>query len=184
VLSYSERGTEKVVPATEVPVELTGLDRLTFRQRHDGLESTLEVRDLTTGKVLRQQRLWFTSDSDSTVLVQSGAATVVFNRANICARIEPGSKTTLFRTELFLNHGLGVSPNGKSLAVGGLGVGYVGPTEGGRAVKFTVDPLPGQAEYFARFAVRDDGTAYGVTTAFRLVKVDRDGKVEKVAEVF
>jgi WD40 repeat protein len=184
VLSYSERGTEKYVPATEVPVELTGLDRLTFRQRHDGLESLLEVRDLATGKVLKQQRLWYTSDSDSTLLAQVGETTLVFNRANVCARIEAGGKTSLFRTELFLNHGLGVSPDGKRLVAGGLNVGYSGPAQGGPAVKFTVAPLPGQAEYFARFAVRDDGTAYGVTTAFRVVKVDRDGKIEKVAAVY
>ena len=44
--------------------------------------------------------------------------------------------------------------------------------------------LPGQAEYFARFAVRDDGAAYGVTTGFRVVKIGKEGKLEKVAAVY
>ena len=184
ILSYSAKGTEKYVPSTEVPSELTGLARLTFRQRYDGLESMLEVRELASGKVLKQQRLWYTSDSDSTILARAGEATVVLNRANICARIAADGKTTLFQTELFLNHGLGLSPNGKRLVVGGSGEGSWRPLEGGKAVKFVIDPLPGQAEYFARFAVSDDGTAYGVTTAFRLLKIDRDGKVARVTAVY
>jgi WD40 repeat protein len=184
LLSASERGTEKYVPATEVPEELTGLARLTFRQRYDGLESLLETRDVATGKLLKQQRLWYTSDSDSTVLARSGEVTLVFNRANICARIAADGTTTLFRTELFLNHGLGVSPDGKRLVAGGSGEGYWGPVEGGTPVKFALDALPGQAEYFARFAVRDDGTAYGVTTACRLVKIGPGGKVVRVVAVY
>jgi hypothetical protein len=184
ILSASEQGSEKVVPATEVPVELTGLARLTFRQRYDGLESLLEVRDVPTGKVLKQQRLWYTSDSDSTVLARLGDVTLVFNRANVCARIAGDGTTTLFRTDLFVNHGLGISPDGKRLVVGGAAAGQAGPAEGGRAVRFTLAPLPGQTEYFARFVVRDDGTAWGVTTACRAVKLSKDGKVEKVAAVY
>jgi WD40 repeat protein len=184
ILSYSEKGTEKYVPATEVPIELTGLERLTFRQRYDGLESLLEVRELASGKVLKQQRLWYTSDSDSTILARVGETTFVLNRTNICARIAADGETTLFRTDLFLNQGMGVSPDGKILVAGGLEAGTWGPIEGGRAVKFAIDPLPGQAEYFSRFEVRDDGTAFGVTTAFRVVKIGKDAKVEKVMAVF
>jgi WD40 repeat protein len=184
ILSISQKGSEKYVPATEVPEELTGLARLTFRQKYDGLESLLEVRELPKGKVLKQQRLWYTSDSDSTILARTGKATLVLNRANVCARIGSDGTISLFRTELFLNHGLGVSPDGKRLVVAGSGQGYSGPVEGGKAVRFEIDTLPGQAEYFARFAVRDDGTAYSVTTAFRVVRIGKDGKVEKVAAVY
>jgi hypothetical protein len=184
ILSYSARGTEKYVPATEVPSELTGLARLTFRQRYDGLDSVLEVREVATGKPLKRHRLWYTSDSDSTVLARQGEVTFALNRANICARIAADGKTTLFQTGAFVNQGLGVSPDGKRLVVGGSNRGSWGPVEGGPRVRFTIDPLPGQTEYFARFAVRDDGTAYGVTTAFRVVKINSDGKVEKVAAVY
>ncbi len=183
VLSYSEKGTEKYVPPTELPRELAGLDRLTFRQRHDGREALLEVRELATGKVLKQQRLWFTSDSDSTLLARAGETTFVLNRANICARIGSDG-TKLFQTPLFINHGLGVSPDGKRWAAGGVAEGYIGPLEGGRPTRFTLGPLAGQTEYFGRFAVRNDGTSYGVTTAFRLVKVSPEGKVEKVVAVY
>jgi hypothetical protein len=183
VLSSSLEGTEKRVPATEVPIELSGLARETFRQKYDGLESLLEERDTATGKLLEQRRLWYTSDSDSTVLVRHGDVTRVYNRANVCARIAPG-ETTLFRTELFLNHAVGISPDGKRRVVGGSGEGYTRPLAGGKAVRFALDALPGQAEYFARFAVRDDGSAHGVTTAYRLVKISREGKVERVAAVY
>jgi WD40 repeat protein len=183
ILSYSEEGEEKKVPPTEVPTELTGLARLTFRQKYDGLESMLEVRELATGDTVKKQRLWYTSDSDSTVLSRVGEVTFALNRANVCARIAADG-TKLFQTGLFVNHGLGISPDGKRLVAGGSGEGFWGQIDGGRPVKFTVDALPGQAEYFSRFAVRDDGTAYGVTSAFRVVKISTEGKVERVAAVY
>ena len=37
---------------------------------------------------------------------------------------------------------------------------------------------------FTRFAVRADGSAVGVTSAFRVVRISREGKVEKVAAVY
>jgi hypothetical protein len=55
---------------------------------------------------------------------------------------------------------------------------------GGKVERFTVDALPGWPEYFSRFVVAGDGTVYGVTTAFRLVRVSKRGKVEKAVPVY
>ena len=107
----------------------------------------------------------------------------MLNRSNLCARIE-GKEAKLYATPLFLNHAIGVSPDGSRLVLGGGNEGIWGKTEGGKGVKFVVEPLSGQPEWFTRFVVRDDGTAFGVTTAFRAVRIDKEGRVEKVAAVY
>ncbi|MFO0927994.1 MAG: hypothetical protein U0736_13290 [Gemmataceae bacterium] len=49
---------------------------------------------------------------------------------------------------------------------------------------FTLDPLPGQNEFFTRFVVADDGSAWGVTTAYRLIHFGADGKIDRVIPVY
>jgi hypothetical protein len=184
VLSMGLPGEEERVPFAKIPADLKGLARAEFQQKHDGHESYLRTLDLETGKVVRQAKLWFTSDSDSTLLVRAGDAVRVYNRSNVCARIAADNKVTLFQTEQRYNHGLGVSANGKHLFTGGLAEGWLGPPAGGLRVRFEIAPLPGQDEFLSRFAVRGDGSAYAVTTAFRVVKISKEGRVEKVAAVY
>jgi hypothetical protein len=183
VLTEARAGAEKKVPPDKVPPGLTGLARKEFRLKNDGLVSTLRTLAVPTGKVLREAELWYTSGPDNTTLAAAGAVTWALNFTNECARIEAG-RVKLFETELLFNHGLGVSPDGKVLVCGGLREGSTGPLEGGPRVKFEIDALPGWPEYFASFAVANDGTAYGVTSAFRLVRVEKGGKVTKVVPVF
>ena len=182
VLGASQPGDEKRVPANEVPRELTGLARWRFRLKYDGLVSQLYSLDPATGKVLERTKLWYTSDSENTIVVPAGKTAFVLNRVNICAKIV-GDKIDLFETPDRINYALGVSPDGKTLLTGGIGTGTHGPIEGKR-IRFDVEALPGQAEMFTRFAVRADGSAVGVTSAFRVVRISREGKVEKVAAVY
>ena len=184
VLSRSVAGDEERLPLADAPAHLKGLARTEFQQKHDGYQSYLRTFDVGSGKMLREVKLWYTSDSDSTLLVQAGEITYVYNRSNVCARIAADGATTLFQTVHRFNHGLGASENGKYILTGSLAEGSQGPSEGGRRVRFEVDVLPGQAEFFTRCAVRDDGSAFGVTTAFRLVKITREGRVEKAAPVY
>ena len=182
VLGASQPGDEKRVPVKEVPRELTGLARWTFRLKYDGLVSQFYTIDLATGKIGERTKLWYTSDSENTIVVPAGKTTYVLNRVNICAKIV-GEKIDLFATPDRVNYALGISPDGKTLLTGGMGTGTHGPVEGNR-VRFEVETLPGPAEMFTRFAVRNDGSAVGVTSAFRIVRISHDGKVEKVAAVY
>ena len=182
VLSASRPGDEKRVPANEVPRELTGLARWRFRLEYDGLVSQLVTFDLATGKVVGRKPLWYTSDSENTIVVPGDKTTYILNRVNICAKVA-ADKIDLFETADRINYALATSPDHKTLLTGGIGSGTHGPVEGKRT-RFEVPPLPGQAEMFTRFAVRADGSAVGVTSAFRVVRIGRDGKVEKVAAVY
>jgi hypothetical protein len=183
VLGGGKRGDEPVVPGAEVPRDLRGLALWTFRQKNDGQESALYEVDVPTGKVVAQAKSWFTSDFDSTHLARVGGLTYVFNRVNQCAKIGPKGETTMFETSQVVNHALTTSADGKVLYTGGLGGGWVGPVEGARAA-FKLDELPGQSEFVNRFAVLGDGGAWAVTSAYRLAKVSRAGRVEKVVPVY
>ncbi len=183
ILGAGRKADEKRLTAAEVPRELKGLARWTFRLKNDGVEAYLYQAEVPAGKVVSVARTWYTSDSDSTRLVRLGDRTLVFNRANLCARIDDRGDTAMFETTQPVNHAVAASPDGKVLVLGGQGEGSLGPVEGARA-QFRVDPPPGQAEYFNRFFVAADGSAWGVTTAFRIVRVNKFGRVEQVAPVY
>jgi hypothetical protein len=184
VLTASRPGPERKVASRDIPRALTGLAREEFRLKNDGQVSTLRTVEVPSGKVVRERTLWYTSDSDTTLLMPAGDVTWVLNFANVCARIAADGTTKLFQTGLVFNHGRGASPGGKVLVAGGLRAGTYGPPEGGKRVAFEIDRLPGAAEYFASFAVRADGSAFGVTSACRVVRLSKEGKVEKVTPVF
>lgn len=178
--SSHDTDTEKRVPFGDAPAKLTGLERLRFQQENDARSSFLRTYEVG-GKELLPRRLWYTSDSDSTRLHVAGDVVHVLNRGNVCARIEPGGEITLYQTAERINQAVAASPDGKVVLVGGRAGGT---WEGPRRVPFVLDELPGQAELVSAFAVRPDGTAWGVTTAYRLFRVGRDGKVEKVVAVY
>ncbi len=184
MVSEGRAGAEKKLPLSEPSPKLSELGRREFRQRHDGMVSSLLTVEVAKGKVLRAVPLWYTSDSDSTQLAVAGGKVWVTNFNNTCARIEASGATALFETGLTFNHALAVSPDGKLLACGGMREGLYGPLEGGKRVKFELEALPGWPEYFGGFAFAPDGIAYGVTSAFRVVRIDKAGKVVKVAAVF
>jgi DNA-binding beta-propeller fold protein YncE len=178
--SSHDTDTEKRVPFGDAPAALTGLERLRFQQENDGRASFLRTYELG-GKEVRPRRLWYTSDSDSTRLHAVGDVIHVVNRGNVCARIDPGGEITLYQTAERINQAVAASPDGKVVVVGGRAGGT---WEGAKRVPFALDELPGQAELVTALAVRADGTAWGGTTAFRLFRIGRDGKVEKVIAVF
>ena len=167
-----------------VPSELRGLARQVFRQKNDGLQAVLGSFEVPTGKPGRSQSLWYTSDSDSTLLVQSGEIRYILNRANVCARVDAEGTIRVFALGENLHHALGASPDGRVVLTGGLGEGTHGPIEGGRRERFELKRLPGQAEYLSRFAVADDGSAWVVTTASRLGHISKEGKVDRLFPVY
>lgn len=182
VLETSRANAEARVPLADVPRELAGLARLAYRQKNDGLGASLVTVEVPSGKAAGKAELWYTSDSDSTALFRTDETTYVLNRGNLCARVAAGG-TALFETPLTINHALAVSGDGKQLWAGGLGRGTVGPLAGGPAVTFELPALPGQGELITAFAPRG-GRAWAATSAFRVARVGKDGKVEKVAAVY
>ena len=103
---------------------------------------------------------------------------------DVCARITPKGDVTIFEVTTSYNYGRGWSADGKLAIGGGLRSGAICTLDGGTAVKFEADRLPGWPEYWAGFTTAADGGFWGVTSACRLVKLTKDGKVESTDPVY
>lgn len=180
--SDSKSGKEKKVPWNQIPKDLRGVDRKEFIQKNDGRTARLLLFEVPSGKLLSSAELWYTSDASTDILLD-GEVTYVINYSNVCARITAKGETTVFEAGS-INYGRGVAHDRKSFLVGGLRNGTYVVLDGMQKVKFSLDQLPGWPEYFAGFAVEPDGTGWGVTSACRLVKVGRDGRVMKAGPVY
>jgi DNA-binding beta-propeller fold protein YncE len=164
---------EKRVAAADVPEKLRGLEREEFRQRNDGRTCLLRVYDLD-GKELRRRRLWYTSDTDSTTLIPRGDEVLILNRGNTVARIDALGTITLSRLEVPVLHARASSPDGKRIALGLRGSVRLWTD---KTVDHPFGEPPDEAEFVTRLLVRPDGTIYGVTSAYRVVHIDKAGKV-------
>lgn len=174
-----ESPTETRIPLKDAPPALKGLARLEFQQKNDGRAAWLRHFDTEGKKEPRVHRLWFTSDSDGTRLAMDGESVLVFNRADACARIDGEGKAGMFGTGERSMQSL--ATDGKSLLVGGRSGGSTGTME--KRLPFALDELPGQAEFVGGWAMQADGSAWGVTTAWRVFRVGKDGKAGKAVAI-
>jgi dipeptidyl aminopeptidase/acylaminoacyl peptidase len=171
---------ERRVPADEVPSKLTGLAREEFRYRHDGRISILRTLD-SEGKETGRRRLWYSSDSDSTLLVIEGDTLRILNRSQTVAHLNALGEITLRRWPLPVIHARAATADGKRVALGSRSGGRI---EGEKAVAFRWEELPGQAEFVTGLRFAPNGVLFGVTSAFRVFRVDVHGKVERIAAVY
>jgi hypothetical protein len=183
VLTLGREGDERKVPPGETPRNLEGLARREFQLRNDGQVAWLRVLEATTGKTVREARTWYTSDSGSTRLFVAGDVIQVTNFNNSCARIAADGTTTLFETGVLFNYTTGWSPDARVLVAGGLREGTWGEP-GGKRVRFAIEALPGADEFLTAAVVQPDGSAWLGTSGYRLLRVSREGKVEKVVPVY
>lgn len=174
---------EKRLNFNEIPNDLKGIKRKEFVQRNDGRAAELLVFDVDAGKLVRTTKSWYTADYDTTVAYLNDTA-YLLNYDNLGAKISKEGDITVFESPLFTNYALGLSPDSKTVVVGSAGEGSIGGFEGAKWQSFRIDRVRGWMEFFGSFAVGRDGTVYGVTSAFRLVKVSAGGKVEKVVPVY
>ena len=47
-----------------------------------------------------------------------------------------------------------------------------------------VGKLAGEREYIERFTVARNGDILGVTSAYRLIRIDRDGRIRNIVTVY
>jgi len=166
----------------KVPNDLKGLEKKLFQQQHDGRISALVEYDLATGKMTRRQDVFYFPSAQVGMLLE-GQTALALTYGNDNALWE-GEKTSLFETDNSYNYGAGISPDRRVFVTGGLLQGTYVRTEGLKMTTFTVPALPGWPEYFKGFGFGPDGTAYGVTTGYRLVVIDPQGQVVKAVPIY
>ncbi len=180
VLESSHEGEEKRVPLADTPPALKGLARLAFQQQNDGRSAWLRTFDVPSGKEAARVRSWYTSDSDSSVIAPSEDGVWVVNRTNVAARIDAKGVISLSEVGERGPHAALFTADGKTLWQGGRAGGTSGPP-GPKREAFALDELPGQAELVTRLTRRGEAV-YGVTTAFRVFRVEKG--VVKAAAVY
>ena len=53
-----------------------------------------------------------------------------------------------------------------------------------KAKTFRIERVPGFPEYFKGFSLASDGTGFGATSSFRVVRIEPDGTISKLAPVY
>ncbi|MCK4766450.1 MAG: hypothetical protein KAW12_29915 [Candidatus Aminicenantes bacterium] len=165
----------------KTPKELKGLDRDIFRQKNDGKVSILAEFEVPSGKKISEKTIFYSTSSP--VILVDKKMTYILGYSNVNAKIA-GGKITLFKSKSSYNYGMGVSPDRKAMLVGGLRSGTLINAANLDMVAFKVDKLPGWPEYYKGFGFAADGTGYAVTTAYRLVKIDKKGVIEKTVPIY
>jgi hypothetical protein len=166
----------------KTPNNLKGVEKEMHKLQHDGRTADFITLD-KTGKELGRFTTWYSGR----VVELVGAAGSVFGVSynNVNARIDSTSKEVkLFQAKNSYNYGIGYSATQGVLATGGLANGSITNLADGTGISYKIDRIGGWPEYFKGFAIAGDGTIYGGTTAYRLVKIAPGGKVEKTLPVY
>jgi len=163
------------------PKELKGLEADRFKQENDGKVSILAEFEVPSGEKIKEKTIFYSVSSP--VCLVGEKATYILNYSNVNAKIE-GDNITLFKGKSSYNYGIGVSPDRNYILLGGLREGTYIEVSNLKQTTFRIDQLPGWPEYYKGFGFAADGTGYAVTTAFRLIKINKTGAVEKAVPVY
>jgi WD40 repeat protein len=169
---------------TKVPEGVKGLDADEFRQRNDGKTSKLLTFNAADGSKLSEQKLYFSPSATGATIAFQGDDVLIINYSNLNAKIDPKGEVTLFKLKSSYNYGIGVSADHQTLMGGGLAAGTQLKPADLSQKEFKIDRLPGWPEYFKDFAFATDGTSFGSTSGYRIIKINADGTFDKSYPIF
>jgi len=181
-LSEPIKGGEASLSGEQIPSDLQGLQRDTFALKHDGRVSRLLTYDLTTRKPISDRTLWYSTHRARLALVADTVYVINYN--NTLAKIHADGSIALFAGQNLYNYGHAVSDNHQRALLGGLRSGTLIDLKTLTMSTFKLPSLGGWPEYLEGFAISNSGTAYGVTSSFRLVRLTPEGKVDRIVPVF
>lgn len=179
IFAISKQVKNPSEPVQKTPSTLRSVERETFRQKNDGKTADFIAFDVN-GNELGRHTSWFSSASPVTI-VSAGNALRVMGFNNMNAHITLGSmETKIFRNKNNFNYGIGYSIENNRIVTGGLARGSITTVDNGQVSSFSISKIGGWPEYFRGFSIAKDGTIYGGTTAYRLVRIGADGAVKAV----
>jgi WD40 repeat protein len=166
------------------PADLKGLAAEEFRLKNDGKTSRLLIFKVPEGSKVSEHKLFYSPSTSGTKILFQGDNVLVVNYSNLNARIDPKGEVTLFQLDNSFNYGIGFSADQKTLMTGGLSNGTYTKVADLAKTSFQPDRLPGWPEYFKGFTVAGDGTAYGATSGYRIIKIKPGGGFDKSFPVY
>jgi WD40 repeat protein len=171
-------------PKTAAPADLKGLPLDEFKLKNDGKTSRFMVFKVPGGERLWEHKTFFSAGITGAKVLFQGENAMVVNYSNLNAQISPNGEITLFKLDNSFNYGLGFSPDQTILMSGGLSEGTYTKVGDLSMTQFKPDRMQGWPEYFKNFAVSGDGTSYGSTSGYRIIKIKPGGTFEKSVPVF
>lgn len=183
LMQPTEDKSEPKVEYGAIPKDLKGVAKKEFIQKNDGMSASVKWFEVPSGSPAGETKTFYSSRARASLCV-AGEMVYAMNYEDVCARISTKGEVQIFEVTTSYNYGRGWSADGKLAIGGGLRSGAICTLDGGTAVKFEVDRLPGWPEYWAGFCPASDGGFWGVTSASRLVKISKDGKIESAGPVF
>lgn len=188
-LLYSKRKDpeEEKVAWKDIPEELRKKRDLALRlyqQKHDGYTARYYVFDVATGEQELEKKLWYSALSSMNALYWHGEDVYLVGYDNQNAKFDAQGEVTLFELSNLHNYAKAATPDGSVFLTGGLRDGSRTDAATLGVRNFRIDRLEGFPEYYKAFSFAADGTAFGGTTAFRVVRIEKDGSLGKVAPVY
>ncbi|EIC21634.1 YncE family protein [Thiorhodovibrio frisius] len=176
--------TDESETKEQAPSELRGLEKAEFKLKHDGKTSQFMVFAVPGGEKLWEQKVYYSPSMTGAEVLFEGEAGIVLNYTDVNAKITPEGEITLFELGNGSNYGIGVSPDQSIVLSGSLSRGTYTKLGTLNHTQFSPDKLQGWPEYFEDFAISSDGTAYGSTSAYRIIKIRPDRSFENSTPVF
>lgn len=185
-LLYNRRKdeSEAKVAYKEIPKDLKGAALNEFKQRNDGYKARFRLFDVATGKTTLDTKLWYGAPGGGNRVFFHGGHVYVVGYENQNARIDAQGEAGYFELGNGYNYGMAASSDHAVFLTGGLRDGSRTAAGDLQGAAFRLDDLPGFPEYFRSFSLAADGTGFGGTTGYRVVRFKPDGTIEKTAPVF
>ena len=180
VFAGKDDPSEKKVEYKDIPKDLKEPARTTFQQQNDGKTGRIVFAEVPSGKILADHKTYYTTTSCDVVLNGDKACLVVTSGPQ--AMVGADGNIELFLLPQY-GYGSGVSPDRKLIVAGGMGQYSITGFDPIAPVNGKASSLPGFPEYFKGFATNNDGPIYAATTGYRVMRINRNGNVEKEAPV-
>ena len=173
---------EKKLSSRDMPKDLRDVARDDWRQRNDGRISFVRVYEAASGKPLWEAKTFYAAGSRSQLAFDGDNLVVVSGYTN--AKIGKDGNAVLFRFRHSSSVGTGITPD-QSLWLTGSS-SFAITSHPGLATKATgrFPNISGGGEYVRGFSATADNMAiYAGTSAYRVVKIDGNGRVLKAEPV-
>ncbi len=180
VFAEKPDAAEKKLEYKDIPKDLKEPARSEFQQQNDGKTGRLVVAEVPSGKILGDHTLYYTTSGCNVVF--SGEKAVLLGTSGPQASVAADGKVELF---LLPNYGYATaaSPDQKLAIAGGMGTYSLTALDKIEPVSGKSTSLPGFPEYFKGFSTNNDGPIYAATTGYRVMRIARNGNVEKEAPI-
>lgn len=170
---YDSEAEEKKDP----PKDMAREDQPEFRKRNDGKVMWLGWFDGELNKGPEYES-WFSSTKANLSFVRDGKAFWLRNSSENAAFARDGSLEMFPLDKAGSFYGERASVDHSYFLVGTLGKGQIVDTDTLAETEFSFpERLRGWPEYLYGFAIAPDGTIYGGTSAYRMIKVSPQGEV-------